>query len=78
MAKHIGIDKILIPNATNRKAVLLIAAAPADICLIVVQKPAPRKVTTELAKRRKVAVVPHTAVITISGATETRRKSGKT
>ena len=74
MAKHIGIDKILIPYATNRKAALLTVVVPEDICVIVVQVPVPCIDTIALARRPKVAVVTHIAVITTAVATVPTRK----
>ena len=73
MAKHIGIDKILIPNATNRIAALLIVGEPADTCVIVEQYPGPRKETIGLARRPKVAEDSYNVVITIIVETVTRR-----
>ena len=78
MAKHIGIDKILIPYATNRKAVSQIEVAPVDICVTGEQYPVPCKVTKVLTRRPKVAVVPYTAVTTTTVVTVTRRKTVET
>ena len=65
MAKHIGIDKILIPYATNRKPVLLIGVEPVDSCVTVAQPPVPCTGTIELAKRPKGAGVPYIMAILV-------------